>query len=137
MQISRITESIEKFGDRFTQRLFTSGEIQYASAELGLKSERFAARFAAKEATIKAFSLSQSGINLRDIEVWKYQDGSCALMLHGKAAEAVKLLNVTDIALSLSHDGDYASAVVTAISSVTTPETYSLSLKPHERLIPN
>ena len=67
------------------------------------------------EAAIKAFSLSDTGMAWRDIEVQRSDDGACHLALHGRAAEAAERLGVTHIALSLSHDGDYAGAVVTAL----------------------
>jgi holo-[acyl-carrier protein] synthase len=115
VQISRIGESMQRFGDRFLHKLFTDDEIAYAMQSEASATERLAARFAAKEAAIKAFSFSDAGINWRDIEVCKLADGACRLALHGKAAQQVAQLGVHDIALSLSHDGDYASAVVTAL----------------------
>jgi holo-[acyl-carrier protein] synthase len=114
VQISRIAESLEQFGERFLRKLFTEGEIAYARQSATGTSERLAARFAAKEAAIKAFSFSDAGIGWRDIEVCKLPDGGCRLALHGKAAQQASQLGVSDIALSLSHDGDYATAVVTA-----------------------
>ncbi len=115
VDIRRISESIDKFGARFVQRLFSQGEISYAHSGEGQTAQRLAARFAAKEAAIKAFSLSEAGVNWRDIEVQKLPDGACRLALHGKAARQAKQLGVSEIALSLSHDGDYAAAVVTAL----------------------
>lgn len=111
----RIRESIDRFGSRFVQRLFTEGEI--AGARRGASSwcaENLAARFAAKEAAIKAFDLTEAGVGWRDIEVRKLPGGACRLALHGTAAAQAAALGVSDIALSLSHDGDYAGAVVTA-----------------------
>jgi holo-[acyl-carrier protein] synthase len=115
VQISRISESLDRFGDRFMQRLFTEGEIAYSQQGTGQSAERLAARFAAKEAAIKAFSLSDAGVNWRDIEVQKLPNGACRLALHGKAAQRASQLGVAEISLSLSHDGDYAGAVVTAL----------------------
>ncbi|HZE90107.1 MAG TPA: holo-ACP synthase [Rhizobacter sp.] len=121
VQISRISESLDRFGERFMQRLFTQGEIAYSLQDADQSAERLAARFAAKEAAIKAFSLSDAGVNWRDIEVCKLPDGACRLALHGKAAERASQLGVAEIALSLSHDGDYAGAVVTALCDPSTP----------------
>jgi len=115
VDIRRISESIDKFGARFIQRLFSAGEISYAQSGEGQTAQRLAARFAAKEAAIKAFNLSEAGVNWRDIEVQKLPDGACRLALHGKAASQAQHLGVSEIALSLSHDGDYAAAVVTAL----------------------
>lgn len=121
VQISRIAGSIEQFGNRFTHRLFTQGERDYAHSGEGLYAERLAARFAAKEATIKALRLSEAGIGWREIEVCKLQDGGCAVALHGRTAELAKGMGLDQIALSLSHDGDYAGAVVTALCRSSDP----------------
>jgi len=120
VQISRIRESIATFGDRFSKRLFTPEEIAYASAEEPLAAERFAARFAAKEAALKAFGLSHAGIDWREIEVLRHADGHCTLRLHGKAASLAGSPLDHETALSLSHDGDYAVAVVTALKPAPT-----------------
>ena len=113
-RISGIAESIRMFGRRFTDRLFTSQELDYALAGSGLCAERLAARFAAKEAVIKALHLSEAGVAFRDIEVVKQADGSCAIALHGKARRIAEGLGVQHILVSLSHDGDCAGAVVQA-----------------------
>jgi holo-[acyl-carrier protein] synthase len=118
VDIRRMRESIDRFGDRLMQRLFSAQEIAYAKAQDAQTAERLAARFAAKEAAVKAFSLSEVGAGWRDIEVRRHQDGACSLELRGRAAQAAQRLGVTHIALSLSHDGDYAGAVVTALCDV-------------------
>lgn len=123
VEISRIGESVERFGKRFMHRLFREDEIAYALSGEGLVCERLAARFAAKEAAIKAFDLAEAGIAWRDIEVRRLPSGACELALHGKAARRVAELGVSEIALSLSHDGDYAAAVVTAIASPVCPDS--------------
>ena len=115
VQISRIAESVHQFGDRFKQRLFTANELDYAHRSEGLCTERLAARFAAKEATIKALALCEQGIGWREIEVCKSDDGSCQIALHGRAAVLASHMGITQMALSLSHDGDYAGAIVTVL----------------------
>jgi len=116
VQISAIADSLVEFGDHFTRRIFTADEIAYAQAAPAQLTQRLAARFAAKEAGFKAFGLSEAGISWRDIEVRKSPDGSCALSFHGLAAQAVERSGCTEIALSLSHDGDYATAMVAAFA---------------------
>lgn len=116
VQVSGIRASIEAFGDRFTRRFFTGDEVAYAHTSETLAAERLAARFAAKEAAIKAFGLSEVGIDWRDIEVCKHTDGSCSLALHRKVAAHVRPERFSHIALSLSHDGDYATAMVAAMA---------------------
>ena len=111
-RVSSIAESIRLFGRRFTDRLFTSRELDYALSGTGQCAERLAARFAAKEAVIKALNLSEAGVGWRDIEVLKRDDGSCAVVLHGAAQRAARALRAREILLSLSHDGDCAGAAV-------------------------
>lgn len=117
VQMSRMQESITKFGDRFVKRIFSGNEITYATSEQALATERFAARFAAKEAAIKAFGLADVGVDWRDIEVQRSGDGQCSLRLHGKAALHARVSCDDDVAISLSHDGDYAVAIVTALKA--------------------
>lgn len=112
VQISRIIDSITCFGDGFKNRLFTADELAYAYQGQDLAPERLAARFAAKEAAIKALQWSDAGIGWKDIEVRKLPDGDCELAFHGRAADLAKGMRMTSMALSLSHDGDYAGAVV-------------------------
>jgi holo-[acyl-carrier protein] synthase len=113
-RVDAVAESLARFGDSYLRRVYTADEIAYATDARGLESERLAARFAAKEALMKALSLSEHGIDWRDIEVVKHADGGCGIALHGRAAEAAKQLGVTRILLSMSHDGGYAGAVVLA-----------------------
>jgi holo-[acyl-carrier protein] synthase len=110
VRVSRVAESIDRFGERFLRKLFTDGEIAYAQAAPALTAERLAARFAAKEATLKALDLS--GVGWREIEVARRPSGSCELKLHGSARAAADDAGIGDLAVSLSHEGDYATAVV-------------------------
>jgi holo-[acyl-carrier protein] synthase len=114
VQISRIEDSLAAFGTRFEERLFSQAERAYAHAGAGQCAQRLAARFAAKEAVIKALSLSDEGVNWRDIEVQRGTDGDCSVQLHGRAAEVAARRRLCQLLLSLSHDGDYAGAFVTA-----------------------
>jgi holo-[acyl-carrier protein] synthase len=115
VQISRIAESIEQFGDKFIRRLFTEDEIAYAISSAPLQAERFAARFAAKEATIKALCLSDTGLDWKHIEVRRAADGACTLKLRGAAYAAAIKAGIQEMSVSLSHDGDYATAVVVCL----------------------
>jgi holo-[acyl-carrier protein] synthase len=108
VQVSRIVESLDQFGDRFVRRVFTDAEIAYATSAPELAPLRFAARFAAKEAARKALELE--GVGWRDIEVRRASRGAPDLVLHGAAGQ----VPIDDIALSMSHEGDYATAVVVA-----------------------
>ena len=115
VRVSGIADSIARFGEAFRQRVFTVGELQYADSGEGVCAERLAARLAAKEAAIKALKLSDAGVGWRDIEVRKCAEGDCELALHGPAAEAARAAGVGRLLLSLSHDGDYAGAIVAAL----------------------
>jgi len=115
VQVSRIAESLDNFGEKFVRRLFTEHEIAYAASSEPLRAERFAKRFAAKEATIKALELTQVGLDWRQIEVLRDATGHCTLGLHGVAREAAEKARVSELSLSLSRDGDYATALVVAL----------------------
>jgi len=117
VRISRIAESLERFGDRFLRRIFTDDEVAYARSAPALTAERLAARFAAKEAARKAFQLTD-GVDWRLIEVRRLASGDCELVLH---AEASRRTGRTGAALSMSHEGDYATAVVLAFPEPPEP----------------
>jgi holo-[acyl-carrier protein] synthase len=111
-EVPRIREVIERHGQRFLQRVFTEGEIQYCESKAN-RVERYAARFAAKEAGMKALGTGWNhGVRWRDIEVARKPGGRPTLLLHGKAAEFAAKLGATNIALSLTHTTDQAMAQV-------------------------
>lgn len=121
VHIPRIDESLRSFGERFEDRMFTPAEAAYARSVPAQRAERLAARFAAKEAAIKALSLSEAGVDWREIEVVRQEDGGCRLALHGKALEALRALGGASALVCLSHDGDYAAAVVAVASDKAEP----------------
>jgi holo-[acyl-carrier protein] synthase len=111
-EVPRIREVIERHGQRFLQRVFTEGEIQYCDSKAN-RVERYAARFAAKEAGMKALGTGWNhGVRWRDIEVARQPGGRPTLLFHGKAAEFAAKLGATNIALSLTHTADQAMAQV-------------------------
>ncbi len=116
-QISEIGASLADFGERFLARIFSPGESAYATQSPALAPQRLAARFAAKEAAMKAFGWSEAGVAWRDIEVTRTAEGACSLALHGSAARFAAAGGWTEICVSLSHDGDYATAVVAALAA--------------------
>src|SRR6201988_5467456 len=108
----RIAASLERFGDRFLHRIFTAGEIRYCDSKAN-RVERYAARFAAKEAAMKAIGTGWNhGVAWRDVEVCRQPGGRPTIAFHGKAAEFAAKLGAVHIALSLSHTEDYAIAQV-------------------------
>jgi len=112
VQISDVARSLDALGDRYMRRLFTDGEIAYCTASPEMSSARFAARFAAKEATLKALRLHDHGLDWRAIEVRQTPAGWCDLQLHGEAAALADRAGWISASLSLSHEGDYATAMV-------------------------
>jgi holo-[acyl-carrier protein] synthase len=111
-EVPRIREVIERHGERFLKRIFTAGEIQYCESKAN-RVERYAARFAAKEAGMKAIGTGWNhGVRWRDLEVARKPGGRPTLLLHGKAAEFAAKLGATNIALSLTHTEAEAMAQV-------------------------
>jgi holo-[acyl-carrier protein] synthase len=112
IEIARIRESIERFGDRFLRRVFTEDEIAYCQRKKNA-AESFAARFAAKEAGAKALGTGIShGIAWPEIEVRREASGRPTLHWSGRASEMAGALGVRRSSLSLTHSRDLAMAVV-------------------------
>ena len=111
-EVPRIAHAISRFGDRFLQRVFTEGEISYCDAKAN-RVERYAARFAAKEAGMKALGTGWNhGVRFRDIEVRRQPGGRPTIAFHGKAAEFAAKLGAVNVSLSLSHTAEQAIAQV-------------------------
>ncbi len=111
-EVPRIAQSIERFGDRFLRRIFTDGEIRYCDSKAN-RAERYAARFAAKEAAMKALGTGWNhGVRWCDCEVTRLPGGRPTLTFHGKAAEFAAKLGTKNIALSLTHTKEQAMAQV-------------------------
>ena len=104
--------AMERHGDRFKNRVFTEREIRYADSKAN-RYERYAARFAAKEAGMKALGTGwRGGLGWRDLEVTNLPSGRPTLAFHGKAETIALRLGVRNIALSLTHTADQALATV-------------------------
>jgi len=110
-EVARIRNAIERHGRRFLERVFTEREIVYAEQKANLY-ERYAARFAAKEAGMKALGTGWHGVKWRDFEVTNLPSGRPTLQLHGKAAEYARNLGVQNISLSITHTSVQAMALV-------------------------
>ena len=111
-EVSRIRESIERFGDRFLHRIFTADEVRYCGQKAN-RFESYAARFAAKEAGMKALGTGWSrGIRWRDIEVVRPKGQRPTIQFHGEAAVIAAKLGTKNIALSLTHTSEQALAHV-------------------------
>src|SRR6185503_274065 len=115
VQISQVASSLDRLGDAYMNRIFTVDEIAYCSTSPAMAPSRFAARFAAKEATLKALRLEDQGVDMRTIEVRQMPGGWSEIALSGRAHELAKSSGWSSWSVSLSHEGDYATAVVAAV----------------------
>ena len=107
IKVDRITRSLARFGARFSNRVLTAGEQRYVRD----RPETFAGRWAAKEAVSKVLGLGVRGIGWRDIEIERLPTGQPAVRLHGRAAARADQLGMDRIAISISHESDYAVAI--------------------------
>jgi holo-[acyl-carrier protein] synthase len=107
IKVERIRRTLARFGPRFSRRVLTPSEQRYVRD----RPETLAGRWAAKEAVSKVLGLGVRGIGWRDIEVERLPTGQPAVRLHGRAAARADQLGMTRIALSISHESDYAVAI--------------------------
>ena len=111
-ETSRLEEGLERHGERFTKRLFTPAEVAYCE-RFKNRGERYAARFAAKEAAFKALGTGWgAGVRWLDVEVTHQPSGKPELVLTGRAQEVARGLGVTRMAVSISHSDRYVVAQV-------------------------
>ena len=123
VSVSSVAASISHFGSRYLERVFSRNEIVYCqgAAAPALAARRLAARFAAKEATMKALRPGGIGLDWRTIEVVSDPtDGAPHLKLGGTAAALARTRGITSLALSLTHEAEYAAATVVAPGVVAT-----------------
>jgi holo-[acyl-carrier protein] synthase len=111
-EVPRIRAAIERFGARFVDRVYTPAEIAYVQRKAN-RFERYAARFAAKEAGMKALGTGwRMGVRWQDFEVVNLPSGRPTLRLHGKAETYANKLGVRNISLSLTHTAESGMAHV-------------------------
>ncbi len=111
-EVDRIRAAIERHGDRFVRRVYTAGEIAYVERKAN-RFERYAARFAAKEAGMKAIGTGwRHGVRWQDFEVANLPSGRPTLKLHGVAAGRAEQLGVRFVHLSLTHTAQQGMAFV-------------------------
>lgn len=108
IEITRIGQTFQRWGDRFLRRIYTEGEIRYCRG----RAPQLASRFAAKEAMMKALGTGIRGVGWKDIEVVRSRGGPPSISLQGRGARIAESQGVYDIALSLSHSREYAVASV-------------------------
>ena len=133
VRVERIRAALDKFGERFSRRVLTDHERKYVRG----RPETFAGRWAAKEAVSKVLGLGVRGIGWRDIEVQRLPTGQPAVRLHGRAAQRAEQLGMGRIALSITHESDYAVAIAfgvrTAIGSYVFPLDINERIDERER----
>jgi holo-[acyl-carrier protein] synthase len=111
-EVHRIRHSVERFGDRFVHRIYTDREIAYVERKAN-RFERYAARFAAKEAGMKALGTGwRRGIQWKDFEVVNLPSGRPTLLLHGEAEAIASRAGVKSVHLSLTHTAENGLAYV-------------------------
>jgi holo-[acyl-carrier protein] synthase len=111
IKVDRIRRTLERYGSRFSGRVLTPTEQRYVRD----RPETFAGRWAAKEAVSKVLGLGVRGIGWRDIEIERLPTGQPSVRLHGRAAARAEQLGMGRVALSISHESDYAVAIAYGI----------------------
>jgi holo-[acyl-carrier protein] synthase len=117
VSIDTVRESIASHAEHYLERVYTQREVSDCRTPQGIDAERLAARFAAKEATLKVLRPRDQGIPWNSIEVRRDPSGWVELELTGPAAALAAEGGVTELSLSIAHEGDFASAVVVASCS--------------------
>jgi holo-[acyl-carrier protein] synthase len=108
VDVEQVTEAIAEHGERYLHRIYTEREL----ADAGAAPERLAARFAAKEATMKALGRAEEGFGWTRIAVEREPSGQPRIALTGSAAELARERGMQSIHVSLTHESDYAAAMV-------------------------
>src|SRR6478672_4067218 len=128
IKVERIRAALERFGPRFSRRVLTDAERRYVRD----RPETMAGRWAAKEAVSKVLGLGVRGIGWRDIEIERMPTGQPSVRLHGRAAARAEQLGMDRIAVSITHESDYAVAIAFGIR--TSGGKYVFPLDIEERL---
>jgi holo-[acyl-carrier protein] synthase len=113
VEISRIGAAIDSWGERFLKRIYTEREIEYCRGRL----PQLAARFAAKEAVMKALGTGNRRVSWRDIEILPDRRGTPQVHLSARARSRVEELDIAELTISLSHSREYAIASVVGVKS--------------------
>ncbi|HJX13392.1 MAG TPA: holo-ACP synthase [Dehalococcoidales bacterium] len=106
IEIYRIREAVERFGERFLRRVFTEAELNI----YGHRPHSLAASFASKEAVMKVLGTGAMGVGWRDIETLYHPSGKPLIKLNGRARHAARKMGIKEIDVSLSHSREYATA---------------------------
>jgi len=118
IEIARIEKVIARWGESFLYRIYTESELKLCHK----KPSSLAARFAGKEAVIKAFGTQTKGIGWREIEILAEPSGKPLVHLYGKAQNQADRLGLDELAISLSHSKEYAVAFVVGEAKRKNPD---------------
>jgi holo-[acyl-carrier protein] synthase len=135
IKVDRIRNALERFGERFTRRILTDAEKAYVRG----RPETLAGRWAAKEAVSKVLGLGVRGVGWREIEIVRLPTGQPTVRLHDRAERRAAQLGMARIAVSISHEQDYAVAIAygvrTAGGAFVFPVDIEARLDDRERAI--
>jgi holo-[acyl-carrier protein] synthase len=113
IKVERIAAALRRFGDRFPRRVLTDAEQRYVRN----RPQNLAGRWAAKEAVSKVLGLGVRGVGWREIEIERLPTGQPSVRLHGRAKARAEQLGMGRVAVSISHEGDYAVAIAFGVRS--------------------
>ena len=115
VRVADVAESLARFGDRYAARVYTPAEREYCRSEASQTIRRYAARFAAKEATLKVLRPAcDDAVGWQSIEIRRLNGGACEVQLHGEALTLARRVGIAELAVSMSHEHEYATATVVA-----------------------
>ncbi|HEY8490992.1 MAG TPA: holo-ACP synthase [Dehalococcoidia bacterium] len=118
IELSRVRQALDRHGERFLRRIYTPAELTFCRGRLS----ELAARFAAKEATMKALGTGVRGVGWREIEVMPNRRGKPMLNLYGRARARAEAIGLQGLDVSLTHSREYAAAVVVGLRTHRVPE---------------
>jgi holo-[acyl-carrier protein] synthase len=113
--VAHVAESVARFGDRYVGRIYTAHEVSCCQGTPAVVAAGLAARFAAKEATIKVLRPVDHQPDWRSIEIRRHRSGWCAVHLSDEAARMAEEQGISNLAVSLTHEAGMAAAVVVAL----------------------
>ncbi len=116
-QINRVSLAYKNLGKKFLERIFTNKEIKYITSNKKSLVYKLAGRFAAKEATSKVLGTGLRGVYFKEIEIIREKSGAPKIVLHKRARQKAKEKNLSDFEVSISHEKDFAIAMVIAINT--------------------
>jgi holo-[acyl-carrier protein] synthase len=114
VRVSTVQDALDRHGERYLARVYTPAEVEDCRGPAGVDPLRLAARFAAKEAAMKTLRVGDAAVPWPAVEVRREPGGAPALVLHGPAAALAEAAGIAELALSFTHEHEYAGAVVVA-----------------------